>query len=306
MTANSKGVIAALLSNILFSMLFLYGKFMQPLTGTDLFAWRMVTMLFGFLALLSITRSWGGAFTFIQSVGKNWRRWGLIMLPTPILGFQLWLFMWGPVNGKGIDLAMGYFLFPLAMAFAGVVIFRERISALQKLSLALAASGVAVELIRTGAFSWVTAAVFTTYPIYYLLRRWQKVPPLTGLVLDSIVLAPLALAYLLTASGSLDMIDQQPLLIVWIIALGIHSALAMKLNLTANSLLPVVVFGMLSYLEPALLFVLAITVLGEPMVWDSLISYGLVWAGIAVMLYHSYRQMRIELLSDKSEMNTKL
>lgn len=192
------------------------------------------------------------------------------------------------------------------MAFAGVVIFRERISALQKLSLALAASGVAVELIRTGAFSWVTAAVFTTYPIYYLLRRWQKVPPLTGLVLDSIVLAPLALAYLLTASGSLDMIDQQPLLIVWIIALGIHSALAMKLNLTANSLLPVVVFGMLSYLEPALLFVLAITVLGEPMVWDSLISYGLVWAGIAVMLYHSYRQMRIELLSDKSEMNTKL
>lgn len=293
MTTTAKGVIAAVLSNILFSMLFLYGKLMAPVNGTDIFAWRMVSMVFGLCALLTITHSWVPTFTFIRGVGTHWRRWLLIMLPTPIMAAQLWMFMWGPVNGKGTDLAMGYFLFPLAMMFAGVLIFREKLLPLQKLALILAAAGVAVELLRTGAFSWVTAAVFTTYPIYYLTRRWQNVPPLTGLVLDVMVIAPIALVYLLFYSGSLEVIAQQPLITVWIVALGLHSALAMHLNLAANHLLPVVAFGMLSYLEPVLLFMLAITLLGEPLVWASFISYGLVWAGIVVMLWHSYRQMQM-------------
>ena len=68
----------------------------------------------------------------------------------------------------------------------------------------------------------------------------------------------------------------------------------MLLNLAGNALLPVVLFGMLSYLEPALLFVLSITILGEPFAWSQLVSYGLVAASSLVMLYHGIQTMRRE------------
>lgn len=294
MSVTAKGILAAIISNILFSMLFLYGKLMSPLSGTDIFAWRMVGMLCMMTILMTLLSSWGTTLQFFRSIGGNWRRWLLIILPTPITAGQMWLFMWAPVNGKGIDVAMGYFLFPLAMMLGGVCVFGERLAPQQRLAVALAAAGVGLELWRTGTFSWATVAVFATYPIYYLMRRWQRVPALAGLFLDYLLIAPFALAYIVFFSSSPAVIADYPMILLWILVLGLHGAVAMQLNLAANGLLPVVLFGMLSYLEPALLFVISITVLGEPLNWATLASYALIWAGIAVMLHHSASRMRAQ------------
>ena len=160
MTRTQKGLAAAICSNILFAALFLYSSWMQPMSGTDVFMWRMVAMLFGLLALLSLTRSWRQTTAFAQSLGKSPKRWLWLLLPTPILASQLWLFMWAPVNGEGINVAMGYFLFPLMMVLLGSVWFKERLAPLQWLAVALACAGVAHELWRNGTFSWVTVWVF--------------------------------------------------------------------------------------------------------------------------------------------------
>ena len=99
MTRTQKGLAAAICSNILFAALFLYSSWMQPMSGTDVFMWRMVAMLLGLLALLSLTRSWRQTTAFAQSLGKSPKRWLWLLLPTPILASQLWLFMWAQVNG---------------------------------------------------------------------------------------------------------------------------------------------------------------------------------------------------------------
>lgn len=121
MPQTAKGVLAAVASNVLFAMLFLYSSWMKPMNGTDVFAWRMVGMLF---ALASLTHSWQGALNFAAGIGKDWKRWLIVILPTPILASQLWLFVWSPVNGEGINVAMGYFLFPLAMMLVGRIWFK--------------------------------------------------------------------------------------------------------------------------------------------------------------------------------------
>ena len=58
MPQTAKGVLAAVASNVLFAMLFLYSSWMKPMNGTDVFAWRMVGMLFALFALASLTHSW--------------------------------------------------------------------------------------------------------------------------------------------------------------------------------------------------------------------------------------------------------
>ena len=292
MSVSAKGIIAALLSNILFSLLFFYGKLMSPLVGTDIFAWRMLAMFAVMLVAMTLFSMWEKTLIFARSIGTNWRRWLLIALPTPITAGQMWLFMWAPLNGKGVDVAMGYFLFPLAMMLGGVVVFRERLARRQQLAVALAAIGVALEIWRTGTFSWATVAVFATYPVYYLLRRWQRVPALTGLFIDYLLVAPFVLIYVLFFSDIFTVMRADGSLWWWGLLLGMHGVVAMQLNLLANAWLPVVLFGMLSYLEPALLFIISITFLGEPLEWTTFVSYAFIWAAIAVMLYHGWQTMQ--------------
>ena len=206
------------------------------------------------------------------------------------LASQLWLFMWAPVNGEGINVAMGYFLFPLMMVLLGSVWFKEQLAPLQWLAVALACAGVAHELWRNGTFSWVTVWVFGSYPLYYLMRRAQGVPALTGLFFDLLLIAPLALLYLLWQADSLALIAGQPWLIGFIVLLGLNSALAMQLNLQASQMLPFSLFGMLSYLEPILLFALSLILLNEQTPQGAFISYGLIWLGLALMVWHGMRR----------------
>ena len=292
MSNLKKGVWAALLSNILFGVLYLYSGWMQPMGGTDVFAWRMVSMLAALWLILLLSHGWHDLFRFAYKVGRDWRKWALIVLPTPIVASQLWLFMWAPVNGYGVDVAMGYFLFPLVMVLCGRLFLGEAVNRLQWLAVGLAGAGVAHELWQTHAFSWVTIWVFATYPVYYLLRRLLCVPALTGLLIDLTLIAPFALGYLLLQTNGFAIWAEPSRFWLLIPLLGIISAAAMQLNLHASRLLPVTLFGMFSYLEPVLLFALALLVLKTPLAAESLITYGLIWAALCLSLLDGWLKMR--------------
>ena len=117
------GVVLALVSNVLFGVLYLYSHWLAPLSGTQVFLWRMVAMWFGLVGLLAVTQNFGQLKAFLM--GLNKQQWVLLLLPTPILASQLWLFMWAPINGQAVNTAMGYFLFPLMMVLIGCVVFKE-------------------------------------------------------------------------------------------------------------------------------------------------------------------------------------
>ena len=129
-----------------------------------------------------------------------------------------------------------------------------------------------------------TAWVCLTYPIYYGVRRWQGVPALFGLFVDLSIIAPVALGYLLWQQSSLTVVFGSASLLVLLIGLGAVSTFAMQSNLKASALLPVNLFGMLSYLEPALLFVLSVLFMHETLTQEALYSFGLIWLAIAVMM----------------------
>ena len=127
MSKMAKGIIAAVVSNILFGSLFMFGPWMRPMSGTDVFAWRIVGTFACAFTMMLLTPAKRDAAKFLHEIGGNVRRWALVLLPAPIMIGQIWLYMWAPVNGKGVDVSMGYFLFPLAMMLGGVMVFRERL-----------------------------------------------------------------------------------------------------------------------------------------------------------------------------------
>ena len=286
------GVVLAILSNVLFGVLYAYSSFLAPLSGTQVFIWRMLAMWAVLIGYLFISGNFGLHINKLKAL-RTIKQWAWLLLPTPIFLSQLWLFVWAPVNGQGVQTAMGYFLFPLMMVIFGCVIFGEKLSRLQWLAVTLAVLGVANEIVRTQSVSWATLWVCGTYPIYYILRRMQGIGAVTGLMVDLTIFAPFALAYLFfVAPSSLILVTGSGFFIVMLAGLGLLSVLAMKTNIDASQMLPVNLYGMLSYLEPALLFILAITVLGNPFESAMIYSYGLIWLGIACLMVHGIRQFR--------------
>ena len=237
---------------------------------------------------------------------RSAKQWAWLLLPTPIFLSQFWLFMWAPINGQGVQTAMGYFLFPLMMVLFGCVLFGEKLSRLQWLAVGFAALGVGSEIVRTQSVSWATLWVCGTYPLYYIIRRLQGIGAITGLLVDLTIFAPFALGYLcFIAPSSLSLVGGSSFFIMMLIGLGILSVLAMKTNVDASQMLPVNVYGMMSYLEPALLFILAITVLGNPFESAMLYSYGLIWLGIAFLIIHGFRQLRKASQAKKASLKIK-
>ena len=298
-TAGSKqqrrliiGVALAILSNMLFGVLYAYSSFLAPLSGTQVFIWRMLAMWAALIGYLVISGRLGLHINKLRAL-RTVKQWVWLLLPTPIFLSQFWLFMWAPVNGQGVQTAMGYFLFPLMMVIFGCVLFGEKLSRLQWLAVAFAAVGVGSEIVRTQSISWATLWVCGSYPIYYILRRLQGIGAITGLLVDLTIFAPFALAYLwLFAPSSLEIVGGSGFFIMMLTGLGVLSVIAMKTNVDASQMLPVNVYGMMSYIEPALLFILAITILGNPFESAMIYSYGLIWLGIACLIVHGIRQLR--------------
>ncbi|MFZ2554603.1 EamA family transporter RarD [Psychrobacter urativorans] len=286
------GVALAVLSNLLFGVLYAYSSFLAPLSGTQVFIWRMLAMWAALIGYLVISGGLSTHIAKLRSLGSV-KQWAWLLLPTPIFLSQFWLFMWAPVNGQGVQTAMGYFLFPLMMVVFGCVLFGEKLSRLQWLAVAFAALGVGSEIIRTQSVSWATLWVCGTYPMYYILRRLQGIGAVTGLLIDLTIFVPFALGYLVFFEpSSLGLVSGSWFFIAMLAGLGVLSVLAMKTNVDASQMLPVNVYGMMSYLEPALLFILAITVLGNPFESAMIYSYGLIWLGIGFLIIHGIRQLR--------------
>ena len=286
------GVALAVLSNLLFGVLYAYSSFLAPLSGTQVFIWRMLAMWAALVGYLVVSGRLTSHIDKLKKLGSV-KQWAWLLLPTPIFLSQFWLFMWAPVNGQGVQTAMGYFLFPLMMVVFGCVLFGEKLSRLQWLAVGFAALGVGSEIVRTQSVSWATLWVCGTYPLYYILRRLQGIGAITGLLVDLTIFAPFALAYLFfIAPSSLSLVGGSSFFIMMLIGLGILSVLAMKTNVDASQMLPVNVYGMMSYIEPALLFILAITILGNPFESAMIYSYGLIWLGIVFLIIHGIKQLR--------------
>jgi chloramphenicol-sensitive protein RarD len=218
---------------------------------------------------------------------------GVAMLASAtLLGLQLWVFLWAPLHGRMLEVSLGYFLLPLSMVLMGRFYYREHLDSLQWLAVACAAVGVGHELSMTGAFSWPTLLVCAGYPPYFVLRRKINLDSLAMFTMEMALLTPAALFFLFQGD-SLTLIRHA--FGTWCIllpGLGVLSTLALASYLKASRLLPVALFGILGYVEPVLLVLVSITLLGETLSPAQLGTYVPIWIAVALTALHGVRLVR--------------
>ncbi|PXW15491.1 EamA family transporter RarD [Paraburkholderia caballeronis] len=288
-----RGLAFSVGASALFALLSAYTLLLRPLGGLDIFAWRVVWTVPGALLLIALRGRWPQFRALVARMRAEPRVALSLAVTAALLGSQLWVFLWAPLHGRMLEVSLGYFLLPLMMVLVGRFHYHERLDGLQWAAVACAAAGVAHELWATHAFSWPTVLVMIGYPPYFMLRRRLRVDPMTAFAVEMTLLFPFAVfqAY---AGGSFALLEGRALLtFVLLPGLGVLSTLALASWLKASRMLPMALFGILGYVEPVLLIVVSVTLLGEHLNARQLATYVPIWLAVALVALHSARLVRL-------------
>ncbi len=278
-----KGVAVSVLASVTFGVLYFYTKLLGGFDSEQTFGWRIISTV----PFLTLFMFYSGDFEHVKTIYKR-----IIQNPSIILLLvttsaltcvQLWLFLWGPMNGRGLQVSLGYFLLPLVLVLAGSVLYKEKLSKLQMLAVTFAAIGVAHEFWRLGSIAWETALVAIGYTLYFLIRKKIKTDNLGGFWWDIVICLPVAIYLTQTGLTPYLKFVEQPSLILAVMGLGLLSAIGLGSYILASRLLPMIVFGLLSYLEPVLL-AFASLALGEDIQADEWMTYIPIWCAVGVLV----------------------
>jgi chloramphenicol-sensitive protein RarD len=279
----SRGVIAALLSSAIFAGLYYYATLLTPLTGEEIFGWRLLFTAPGVTVLLLVTREWRQVRATFRRIGVTPGLLPIYIANAVMLGAQMWVFMWAPLHGRAMEVTLGYFLMPLVLVVVGRVLYRDRLSRWQLVAALCATVGVASEFLRIGTLTWPTLLPALGYPAYFIMRRHFRTDRHGDSWLEMHLLIPAAAWFVLNGPTTLAGIPDDPKLFALIPGLGLISATAFTLYFFAMRTLNFSLFGLLGYTEPVLLVVVAF-LLGETLSQRELLTYIPIWIAVGVLV----------------------
>lgn len=277
-----KGVVLSVAASCAFAGLYYYATLLKPLSGEEIFGWRMLLTLPCVTLFLLFGREWQPVRDIFIRIRQRPTLLLGLMCSSALLGVQQWLFLWAPVNGRGLQVSLGYFLLPLVMLLAGVIFYRERLTRLQKAAGISALLGVVHELVQVGGFSWEALLVALGLPAYFMLRRKLNTANLGGLWFDMLFTLPFACWFALGHAAAAAPFEQAPRLYLLVIFLAVISAAAFMAYTTASRLLSFSLFGLLSYVEPVLMVVAALLI-GERIAPHEWLTYIPIWLAVGLL-----------------------
>lgn len=296
-----KGIALSVLASVVFGVLYIFTPFLQPLDSEQTFAWRMLATI----PFLTAFMWWSGDLSHITQILKRILKqpafliW--LIISSLLCTTQLWLFLWGPINGRGLQVSLGYFLLPLVMVLVGCVLYKEKLSRWQMAAVALAILGVGHEIWRIGFIAWETVYVALAYPLYFFMRRKFETDHLGGFWWDLFIILPVAIYLGVIHSDSMQLILNAQHLIFAVLGLGFLSALGLGSYILASRYLPFVIFGLLSYLEPVLL-AFASMALGERVEAGEWLTYLLIWLAVVLLVIEGILHLRQHKLKQRELM----
>ncbi|WP_244249492.1 EamA family transporter RarD [Vibrio fluvialis] len=285
------GVTLNVIASALFALMFAYTALLQQLKGEEIYGWRIL-LTFPLLTLFILLRGyWYQVATLFQRLRTERFFWLSRIVSSFLIGIQLWLFMWAPVNGYGLSVSLGYFIMPITMVVVGRFAFKDRMSRFQQLACLFALVGVINQLAISQTLSWPTLMVCLGYPIYFWLRYKTDTNHIGGLWFDMMLSLPFSLYFIFHSGDVLQELSINLDLLWLILGLGAISALALAFQSLSAPHLNLTLFGLLVYVEPVLLLLVAL-LLGESIYAGEWPTYIAIWLAVVVLMMEGGLSLR--------------
>ena len=272
MTQPVKGAFAMLLACLTWGFAPLYYSFLSHLGSEEILAHRTLWSVLTFAVVIALT----GRRRETLRVLKLPKTMALILLAGVMIGINWYVFIFSVGAGRVTESSLGYYIFPLVMVLLGLVVFRETLSKLQWISVALAMIAVMVLAYGLGDVPWLAIIISVTFGIYGLLKRIIKVDSVVSVTLEVVLLLPFAALYLCWFGS----IPDTPTIALLMFS-GFITAGPLMLMTYATQTVRMATVGLVQYLNPVLQFFCAIVLLGEILTGWHMIAIGLIWTALA-------------------------
>lgn len=278
--AARTGALAAGVCYFAWGLVPLYWKQLASVNPVELIAHRHVWSLVLVFGLVLAQ----GKFGEVRAALGTRRSVALNFLSATLLTANWLIYVWGVNTGHVIECSLGYFLVPLVNVALGRWVLHEHLRRLQWIAIAGAATGVAVMMWQLGRPPWIALALAGTWGGYGLLRKKSPLGSLTGLTVETLLLAPLAVGFLLwqhhTGAGALGRAGALTQLLV--LSAGVITAIPLLLFAFGARRIRLSTMGLLQYLAPTVQFALGVWVYHEPFSRERLIGFLFIWTGLAL------------------------
>ncbi len=288
------GLFAGLGAFCIWGLAPLYFKLLGHVGPDEIIAHRVLWSVV-LLALFLAARHGRGVLRHVR-VGR--RTLAALAVSGTLIASNWLIFVYAIHSDQVLSTSLGYFINPLVSVLFGLLFFREALNGLRLLAVMIAASGTLYMTIRVGQFPWLALALAVSFALYGVVRKKTDVGPMVGLFWETLLVAPLALAWLwwLARDARLQFDITQTGEAALLVGTGLLTLVPLVLFAAAVRRLQLGTIGLMQYLAPSMTFVLAVYVFGEPFTRDHAITFACVWAALALFTWGGWmrhRQTRI-------------
>lgn len=283
------GLLAAVCAYGLWGLLPIFFRLLHTIDPVEIVTQRILWSLLLITGLLAARSAFGPLVATLRD-----RRLVVPLAASALMIAVNWLtYVWAINNGHVVAASLGYFLNPLVNVAMGVLVLKERLRRGQMTAIALAAIGVIILAAAALTTLWISLTLAFTFAFYGLLRKVTPVAPMTGLGVETLLLAPPAIAYLVWEAGHGGIgFGRDATTTALLIVSGAVTTVPLVLFATAARRLPMATLGLLQYLAPTLQFLCGIVLFGEKLSHGQMLSFGLIWIGLILFASDSLSAAR--------------
>ncbi|MGZ9896934.1 EamA family transporter RarD [Shewanella gaetbuli] len=286
-----KGMLLAVCAYVIWGIAPLYFKLLTQVSPFEILMHRVI---WSFIFMLVLMRFIGG-FGRLRQVLKRPKQIGVLIVTSLLIAANWLIFIWAINNDHMLDASLGYFINPIFNVLLGMVFLGEKLRKLQWIAVTLAFVGVLIQLISFGSIPLVSLALAASFGFYGLMRKKVNIDAKTGLLVETALLFPIAIIYLLMTleSSTSSMLVNSTSLNLTLIAAGIITTVPLLCFAGAAVRIPLSVLGFFQYIGPSIMFILAVSLFNEPFDIEKGITFGFIWLALVVFVGDMLKQRSI-------------
>ena len=274
------GVAFALAAFLSWGFVPVYFKQLTQVPALEVLAHRIVWSVL-LLGLYIATRD---SFAATRDIFRNRRLVGGLVLSGALVAFNWLIFVWAVDHDRILETSLGYFINPLVNVVLGMVFLGERLRTLQWMAVGLAVLGTVYLTWDYGELPRVALLLAFSFGFYGLIRKQLPVRPVQGLFVETLLMLPAAVGYLLWLAtvGRSSFLHGGNATDWWLVGTGVVTALPLLWFINAARRMPLSTVGFFQYLAPSLSLLLAVFVYQEPFTRAHGVAFVSIWLGLVL------------------------
>ncbi len=283
-----RGFGLALVAYLLWGVLPLFMKELAHIPPVEVIAHRVIWSVPIAGAVLWL----GGQLGDLGQVLRNPRMLAMGAVTSALISVNWGLYVWAIGSGHALEAALGYYINPLFSIFLGSVLLGERLRPVQLLAIALAALAVALITWQAGRLPLVALGLTVTWGLYAYSKRALPIGANQGFMLEVLMLLIPALAYVAFVGGQGHFATELPRDSVLLVMCGVVTAGPMMIYANGAKGLRLSTIGIMQYITPTMVFLIATFVFHEPLGRTALVAFAMIWAALVIYTAALLRQQR--------------